>query len=95
MEINQRNIDLVKVQTISDKKQQLKRNIEEKKQFEIELENFDKKKKDIEHKFSLTKISEEQYETLKLEVNEMQSIYWEYESGGNRDHADRRKQSDF
>ncbi len=72
MEINQRNIDLVKVQTISDKKQQLKRNIEEEKQFEIELENFDKKKKDIEHKFSLTKISEEQYETLKLEVNEMQ-----------------------
>jgi len=72
MEINQRNIDLVKIQTISDKKQQLKRNMEEEKQFEIELENFDKKKKDIEHKFSLTKISEEQYETLKLEVNEMQ-----------------------
>ena len=72
MEINQRNIDLVKIQTISDKKQQLKRNIEEEKQFEIDLENFEKKKRDIEHKFSLTKISEEQYENLKLEVNEMQ-----------------------
>ncbi|MBS3078830.1 chromosome segregation protein SMC [Candidatus Pacearchaeota archaeon] len=72
LEINQRNIDLVKIQTITDKKQQLKRNIEEEKHFETELENLDKKKKDIEHKFSLIKMSEEQYDNLKLEVNELQ-----------------------
>lgn len=72
LEINQRNIDLVKIQTITDKKQQLKRNSDEEKHFSDELESLEKKKKDLEHKFSLVKISEDQFENLKLEVNELQ-----------------------
>ena len=71
LEINQRNIDLVKVQTINDKKAQLKRNSEDETTSATELESLEKKKKDLEHKFSLTKISEDQYENLKLEVNEL------------------------
>jgi len=72
MEINQRNIDLVKIQTINDKKQQLKRNSEEIEIFMKELEVLESKKKGFESKISLTRLSEEQYESLKLEVNELQ-----------------------
>ena len=71
-EISQRSIDMIKIKTIHDKKEQLKRNNE---QLEIsgkELENLESKKKSYENKFSIMKISEEQYENLRLEVNELQ-----------------------
>ena len=72
IEINHRNIDLIKLQTINDKKQQLKRNDSQIKAYEKELSNIELKKKSIEKKFSMIKISEEKYEELKLEVNELQ-----------------------
>ena len=70
-EVNIREIDSVKIQTINDKKQQLKRNHEQANLFEKELKNLQTKKLDLENKLSKIKISEEQYETLKLEVNEL------------------------
>lgn len=72
LEINQRNLDLVKLQTINDKKQQLSRDSEQVKIFEQELKNLEVKKKGLENKFATLKMSEEQYENLKLEVNELQ-----------------------
>ncbi len=71
LEINTRNIDIIKLQTIEEKKQQLKREHEEINIFENELKNLLIKKKSIEEKISKTKISEEDYEKLKLEVNEL------------------------
>jgi len=72
IEINTRNIDIVKIQTIHEKKQQLKRNDVQIKENESEINNLEIKHKALEKKVSITKISEEQYETLKLEVNELQ-----------------------
>ena len=72
LETNQRNLDLVKLQTINDKKQQLSRDSEQAKLFEDELKNLEIKKKGLESKFATIKMSEEGYETLKLEVNELQ-----------------------
>ncbi|MFH1359195.1 MAG: chromosome segregation SMC family protein, partial [archaeon] len=72
IEINTRNIDIVKLQSINDKKQQLKRNNQQIKDLETELKSLDEKQKILERKVSQSKISEEQYETLKLEVNELQ-----------------------
>ncbi len=72
MEINQRNIDIVKLNTINEKKQQLKRDSEQIKISEEELVSLEFKKKSVDNKLSLTKLSEEQYENLKLEVNEIQ-----------------------
>jgi len=72
IEINTRKIDIVKLQTITDKKDQLKRNNEQIKTFETELKNLQAKKQSIENKFSKIKISEEQHESLQLEVNELQ-----------------------
>ncbi len=71
-EINQRNIDIVKISTINDKKEQLKRNNQQLEISEKELQNFEAKKKSYENKFSMVKISEEQYENLRLEINELQ-----------------------
>jgi len=71
-EINIRNIDIVKIQSIEDKKQQLKRNKEVIDRLENELKNLETKKKALETKVSSIKISEEQHENLKLEVNELQ-----------------------
>ncbi len=72
MEINQRNIDVIKLDFMNEKKQQLKRDSEQAKMSENELSNLEFKRKAIENKLALTKLSEEQYETLKLEVNELQ-----------------------
>ncbi|MFA5857346.1 MAG: chromosome segregation SMC family protein [Candidatus Pacearchaeota archaeon] len=72
LEINQRNIDKVKLNSINEKKDQLRRNDEQVSVAETELQNLEIKKKSLEEKFSMTKISEEQYENLKLEVNELQ-----------------------
>ncbi|MEK6860031.1 MAG: chromosome segregation SMC family protein [Nanoarchaeota archaeon] len=71
-EINQRNIEIVKLNSINDKKQQLKRNNEQVTIFESELSNLEGKRKAYENRISIAKISEEQYESLKLEVNELQ-----------------------
>ncbi|MFA5259130.1 MAG: chromosome segregation SMC family protein [Candidatus Pacearchaeota archaeon] len=72
LETNQRNLDLVKLQTINDKKQQLSRDSEQIKLFEEEFKNLETKKKGLETKFATIKMSEEGYENLKLEVNELQ-----------------------
>jgi chromosome segregation protein len=71
LETNQRNVDIVKISTISEKKQQLKRNSEQIKLYESELLDVESKKKSFEGKIAVAKMSEEQYETLKLEVNEL------------------------
>ncbi len=72
LEINNRSIDIVKIQSINDKKQQLKRNNEQISNSESELKSLEEKKSSFEKKVSITKMSEEQYEALKLEVNELQ-----------------------
>lgn len=72
LEINQREISIIKIQTTNEKKQNLKRNDHQIKLLENEIKNIEEKKISFEKKISLTKISDEQYETLKLEVNELQ-----------------------
>jgi chromosome segregation protein len=72
LEVNQRNIDIVKIKTIDEKKNELKRNSEQVSLIDGELKNLESKKKSLESKLSLTKLSEEQYENLKLEVNELE-----------------------
>lgn len=71
-EISIREVDIIKLQTIEDKKQQLKRNSEQIKVYENELSEIQQKFKTNESNFSKIKISEEDYENLKLEVNELQ-----------------------
>jgi len=71
-ETNIREVCIVKLQSIKDKKQQLKRNNEQIKISETEIKELELKKKQLETKISSTKISEEQHESLKLEVNELQ-----------------------
>ncbi|MBD3252258.1 AAA family ATPase [Candidatus Pacearchaeota archaeon] len=70
-EISDREITIIKLQAIDDKKQQLKRNNQEIKSFESDLKNLESKKKYLENNLSKIKISEEQYENLQLEVNEL------------------------
>lgn len=72
MEINERNIDIVKLYSINDKKEQLKRNSEQIELAKTELKNLEVKRKTLENNFSKINISEENYETLKLEINELQ-----------------------
>jgi len=71
-EINNREISIIKIQSINDKKEQLRRNNKQIKDIETNLSGLVSKKQILEHKFSHVKISDEQYETLKLEVNELQ-----------------------
>lgn len=71
-EINKREISIIKLQSINDKKEQLKRNNNQIKNVEKNLNILLEKKQTLEKKFSHTKVSDEQYETLKLEVNELQ-----------------------
>ncbi len=72
IEVNQRSIDIVRLNSINDKKNQLRRNNEQIQIFESELTTLETKRKGFENKISMTKLSEEQYEMLKLEVNELQ-----------------------
>ncbi|MDD5192031.1 MAG: LAGLIDADG family homing endonuclease [Candidatus Nanoarchaeia archaeon] len=72
LEIKTREIDIIKLQTIEEKKQQLKRNSEQIKIYEEELSGIEQKYRMTEANFSKIKISEEDYESLKLEVNELQ-----------------------
>jgi chromosome segregation protein len=72
IEVNERKIDIVKLYSIEDKKEQLSRNSEQIKIFESEMKNLESRKKTLESNFSKINISDEQYETLKLEINELQ-----------------------
>ncbi len=71
-EIKTREVDIIKIQTIEDNKLKLKRENNQINIFETELKNLEIKKKDLENKLSKIKLSEEQYENLRLEVNELQ-----------------------
>ncbi|MFA5174424.1 MAG: chromosome segregation SMC family protein [Candidatus Pacearchaeota archaeon] len=72
LEINTREIDIIKLKNISEKKEQLKRNKEQIESLETEHDNLEKKKKSTEEKLAKTRMGEENYETLELEVNELQ-----------------------
>ena len=72
LEINTREICIIKTQSINDKKQNLKRNGNSIDIFEKEIKELEDKIRSLEKQVSAMKISEEQYGTLKLEVNELQ-----------------------
>ena len=65
-------ISEIKKLTIKDKKKHLKRDEEKLKVLGEEFKNLEKKRKIIENKLSSIKSTEEDYELLKLEVNELQ-----------------------
>jgi len=71
-EIQIREIDIVKLNSINNEKQQLKRNSTQITTLKKELESLQEKQKANEKKFAQIKISEENYENLKLEVNELE-----------------------
>jgi chromosome segregation protein len=71
-EINTREIDSIKLKTINENKEKLKRDNSHIEIFKTELKNLEIKRKNIEDKFSKIKLSEEQYDGLKLEVDELQ-----------------------
>jgi len=70
-EISDREVSVIKIQTINDRKEQLRRNNGQIKLLEKEIESLSKKKDSFEKMIEMTKISEEDYERLKLEVNEL------------------------
>jgi len=72
LEIGDREISIIKIQLINEKKLQLKNKNKQVKVVESELSGLEDKKSVLEKKVSGSKISEEQYETLKLEINELQ-----------------------
>jgi len=71
-EVNIRDICIVKIANIQEKKEKFKRDSERIISLENEVKNLDEKRKNLDEKISSTRISEEQYESLKLEVNELQ-----------------------
>lgn len=71
-EIRVREVCIIKLEAIRDKKDQLMRNNEEIKLVESGIKLLEEKKKMLEKKISSSKVSEEQYENLKLEVGELQ-----------------------
>ncbi|MEN9626388.1 MAG: hypothetical protein RL557_716 [archaeon] len=71
-ETTKREISIIKLNTIEDKKQQLKRNEEKITLSEDEIKKLEGKKKILEEEIGVIKINEEQYENLKLEVNELE-----------------------
>jgi len=70
-EVSDREVSLIKIQTINDRKEQLRRNNDQIKLIEKEIENLSAKKNSFDNMIERTKISEEDYERLKLEVNEL------------------------
>ena len=70
-EISDREVSVVKIQTINDRKEQLRRNNGQIKLVEKEVGGLSKKKESFDRMIEMTKISEEDYERLKLEVNEL------------------------
>ncbi|MEK6873190.1 MAG: chromosome segregation SMC family protein [Nanoarchaeota archaeon] len=73
-EINLRKILIIKIQTIDDKKIQLKRIGEQFTTTNEEIKNLENNKKNLEKKISVSKSSEEDYEKLRLEINELERI---------------------
>lgn len=71
-EVNVREICIVKLANIKEKKEKFKRDSEQIVILENEIKSLDEKRKNLDGKISSTRISEEQYESLKLEVNELQ-----------------------
>jgi len=71
-ELNKRQISIVKLDTIKDKKEQLKRNDDKIKILEEELKKSEDKKKSTESEISIIKINEEKFESLKLEISELE-----------------------
>lgn len=66
-----REIDMIKIQSIEDKKSQLKRNSEQISLLGKDLSNLIEKKKINDDKLSKIKMSEENYQNLTLEINEL------------------------
>ncbi len=71
-EINTREISIIKMQSINDKKNQLKRNEEKNKHIDEEIKKLEDKRKTIEKELSIIKINEEMQEKLKLEISELE-----------------------
>ena len=71
-EISTREIDIIKISSINDKKEQLKRNQENLKIIEKEFESMQNKKRNLELSISEAKTSEESYENLKLDIAELE-----------------------
>ncbi len=71
-EISMREISIIKINTISDKKQQLQRNEEKISVIDYEIKRAENKKKTLEEEIATIKIHEEQYEHLRLEVSELE-----------------------
>ncbi len=73
-EINQRKILIIKIQTIEDKKIQLKKISGQITTINNEIKILENNKKSLEKKISASKSSEEEYEKLRLEINELERI---------------------
>ncbi len=71
-ESNKREIAIIKIIAINDKKIQLKRNSNLIESLEKEINVFKEKKKFLEKKIFNTKDTEEKYEMLRLEINELE-----------------------
>jgi chromosome segregation protein len=73
-EMHLREITIVKLQAIEDKKQQIKRNNSQLNDSDKELKSLEAKKQNLENKLAATKTNDDQYERLKVEVNDLQRI---------------------
>ena len=70
-EISERELSLIKINNTEEKKQNLRRNDNQLKLFEKDINVLKKKKDSLEKIIESTKISEEDYERLRLEINEL------------------------
>ncbi len=70
-EIQIRKIAIIKIQNINERKSQLVRNNERTNIIEKEIKELEAKRKAFENKLSLTKTGEEEYEKLRLEIDEL------------------------
>lgn len=71
-EISARSQDILRIEIIDEKKQTLRELSEEQKQFEKELEELEKRKISLEKQILLEKTSEENYDSLRLDVQELE-----------------------
>ena len=71
-EIKTRSQDVLRLELINEKKQSLRKLSEDSKLFEKELKDIESKKDKLEQELSDIKTSEENYDTLRLEVQELQ-----------------------
>lgn len=70
-EVSARKFILLKMQSINDKKEGLVKNNDKIKELEKDINALNKKKENFEKTIEDTKISEENYEELRLEINEL------------------------